>query len=142
MPIASKTNSHSQEGCRYCSPAVGGLLPLLEGGANRFSFHTHDLAADNAPWRLDILERGSWGEIFEKAFCPSFEEGRPRRSDNAALPQEIGAAGEVRRSPVPYRLPDRFKNRLDVLMNGSILKSNKFYSQSLQKRGTFGLVLC
>ena len=27
-------------------------------------------------------------------------------------------------------------------MNGSILKSNKFYSQSLQKRGTFGLVLC
>ena len=91
---------------------------------------------------LDISERGSWGEIFEKAFCPSFEEGRPRRSNNATLPQEIGAAGEVRRSPVPYRLPDRFKNRLDVLMNGSILKSNKFYSQSLQKRGTFGLVLC
>src|SRR5881396_2842413 len=81
-------------------------------------------------------------EIFEKAFCPSFEEGRPRRSNNATLPQKIGAAGEVRRSPVPYRLPDRFKNRLDVLMNGSILKSNKFYSQSLQKRGTFGLVLC
>ena len=49
-------------------------------------------------------ESGSWGEIFEKAFCPSFEEGWPRRSNNATLPQEIGAAGEVRRSP--YRLYD------------------------------------
>src|SRR5438034_446732 len=27
------------------------LLPLLEGGANRFSFHTHDLAADNGEIR-------------------------------------------------------------------------------------------
>src|SRR5437867_11907300 len=53
--------------------------------------------------------------MLEKAFCSSFEEGRPRRSNNATLPQKIGAAGEVRRSPVPYRLPDRFKNRLDVL---------------------------
>ena len=82
------------------------------------------------------------GRNLREGLCPSFEEGRPRRSNNATLPQEIGAAGEVRRSPVPYRLPDRFKNRLDVLMNGSILKSNKFYSQSLQKRGTFGFVLC
>src|SRR5439155_25111641 len=36
--------------------------PSSKEGANRFSFHTHDLAAD-------IAERGSWGEIFEKAFC-------------------------------------------------------------------------
>ncbi|PYS45491.1 MAG: hypothetical protein DMG13_31925, partial [Acidobacteria bacterium] len=63
------------------------------------------------------------GRNLREGLCPSFEEGRPRRSNNATLPQEIGAAGEVRRSPVPYRLPDRFKNRLDVLMNGSILKS-------------------
>jgi len=28
---------------------------------------------------------------------PSFEEGRPRRSKNITLRQEIGAAGEVRR---------------------------------------------
>jgi len=28
---------------------------------------------------------------------PSFEEGRTRRSNNVSLPQEIGAAGEVRR---------------------------------------------
>ncbi|PYS52346.1 MAG: hypothetical protein DMG13_16345 [Acidobacteria bacterium] len=26
-------------------------MPLLEGGANRFSFHTHDLAADNGEIR-------------------------------------------------------------------------------------------
>src|SRR5438093_2773083 len=29
---------------------------------------------------------------------PSFEEGRLRRTNNATLPQEIGAAGEVRRT--------------------------------------------
>jgi len=27
---------------------------------------------------------------------PSFEEGRPRRSNEGTLPQEIGAAGEVK----------------------------------------------
>ncbi len=41
-----------------------------------------------------------------------------------------------------YRLPDRFKNRLDVLMKDSILESNEFYSQSPQKCRTFLLVLC
>jgi hypothetical protein len=30
---------------------------------------------------------------------PSFEEGRPRRFKNVSLPQEIGAAGEVRQIP-------------------------------------------
>ena len=88
------------------------------------------------------MRNGICGDIFEKASFPSFEEGRLRRTTNATLPQEIGAAGEVRRTLVAYRLPDRFKNSLDVLMNGSILESKKFYSQSLQKRRTFPLVLC
>jgi len=33
--------------------------------------------------------------MVEHESVPSFEEGRPRRSNNATLPQEIGAAGEV-----------------------------------------------
>jgi len=31
-----------------------------------------------------------------KMRLPSFEEGRPRRSNEGTLPQEIGAAGEVK----------------------------------------------
>jgi len=95
--------------------------------------------------RLEFGRLGKTGfsvEIVQKAFFPSSEEGRPRRYNNATLPHKIGAAGEVRPIPVSYRLPDCFKNRLDVLMNDSILESNEFYSQSLQKCRTFRLVLC
>jgi len=41
--------------------------------------------------------------MFEKAFSPAFEEGRPRRSTNATLPHEVGGAGEVR---LTFRSPD------------------------------------
>ena len=63
-----------------------------------------------------------------ESVCPSFEEGRPRRSNNATLPQEIGAAGEVRSTSAFDRLLNRFKNRLNVLMHDSILESNDGYS--------------
>src|SRR5206468_8171847 len=56
--------------------------------------------------------------------------------------QKSARPGRSDPTPVSYRLPDGFKNRLDVLMNGSILESEKFDTQSLQKRGAFGLVLC
>ena len=35
---------------------------------------------------------------------PPFEEGRPRRSNDGTLPQEIGAAGEVK--TVPQQVSD------------------------------------
>src|SRR5262249_7874745 len=40
-----------------------------------------------------------------------------------------------------YGLPNRFKNRFDVLVNDPILEPNHFYSQSFQKCGAFRLVL-
>ncbi len=53
-----------------------------------------------------------------------------------------GRAELIMQRYLSYRLPDRFKNRLDVLMKDSILESNEFYSQSPQKCRTFLLVLC
>jgi len=34
-----------------------------------------------------------WFRVFDGQSGPSFEQGRPRRSNHASLPQEIGAAG-------------------------------------------------
>ena len=56
--------------------------------------------------------------VAEASEVPSFEEGRPRRSNDGTLPQEIGAAGEVK--PLPQHVSDLprhadFKEALHLL---------------------------
>src|SRR5262245_59131015 len=45
----------------------------------------------------DIVMQAKVRTLPGSFYFPSFEEGRPRRSNNVTLPPEIGAAGEVRR---------------------------------------------
>jgi hypothetical protein len=55
----------------------------------------------------------------------------------------FGETGEVRSTPTSASdcLPDRLKNRLDVVSNDSILESNYFESHFLQERCALGFVL-
>jgi len=50
--------------------------------------------------------------------------------------------GRSDRIPISYRVPDRFKYRLDVFINDSILESNNLYSQSRQKCRPPSLIFC
>ncbi|PYS24752.1 MAG: hypothetical protein DMG11_23970 [Acidobacteria bacterium] len=47
------------------------------------------------------FEKRIWGEMFEKAFFPSFEEGRLRPTNKMSRYLKEGAAGEVRQHIKP-----------------------------------------
>ncbi|PYS56202.1 MAG: hypothetical protein DMG13_00630 [Acidobacteria bacterium] len=63
-------------------------MPLLEGGANRFSFHTHDLAADNGEIR-DVNTTCGLRKASEMSKLQSFSlwEKVARRVNDLIQPQ-------------------------------------------------------
>ena len=91
---------------------------------------------------MDILEPELGKEVFENAFVPLLRGGEaaPIKQMQRYL-QKSAPPGRSDSGPVSYRFPDRFKHRLDVLINDWILESNDFYSPSLQKCSAVRLVL-